>query len=103
MDNKNIERLRNLLPEGSTVVVVTRSRTNAGLTLEAFVLVTETDGKLSYIWLSGLIADVCDIKLNSKQQLVSKGRGYDHSEDLVDKLSYALYRKHNVLFECDLN
>lgn len=82
------ERLRAMLPPGSTVYTTVKHVSRSGMQREIACHAIQ-DGRM--VWLSGLIAQACGMRLGKRDGLIIGVCGMDTGFAIVYELSHALY------------
>ena len=95
---ESIERLRDMLPPGSTVRCVLRSVSRSGMSRQIDFYHVNADGGLDY--LTGYIGQACDYRRAPSGALKVSGCGMDMGFSVVYDLSRALFGDG---FECPGN
>lgn len=93
-----IERLRAILPPGSTVYTILRHVARSGMMrrLDVYALDTDSEGKPWMRYLSGMVSHATGIRFSAKGGaredcgLVMNGCGYSQSDEIIDRIEEAI-------------
>lgn len=83
-----LDRLREMLPPGSTVYTVLRTRARSGMS-RTMTVHAVVDG--SIVNLTGYVGNALDMKRNADYALRVNGCGFDAGHHLAYELSHVLY------------
>lgn len=95
-----IARLREALPEGSTVYCVLRSVSRSGMSREISfhgIEIDKYEGKPELTWLSGYVSNATGYRRGKREGLHVSGCGMDMGFAVVYDLSRVLYGKGDAL------
>lgn len=89
-----IERLRSILPPGSTVYTILRHVARSGMSrrIDVYAIDTDADGKPWMRYLSGMVSHATGIRFAAKGGaredcgLVMNGCGYSQADEIVDAI-----------------
>ena len=100
-----IDKLRKLLPPGSTVYTILRHVARSGMMrrLDVYALDTDSEGKPWMRYLSGIVSHATGLRFSAKGGaredcgIVMNGCGYSQADEIVDRIEESIGLPANAL------